>query len=155
MTANETWVLHLQQTRSRSIRFWEKLENDFLHFRPCKNQRSVIEIVRHVLEQEFQQLQLLQSPFAAITQASPFAFVPFADVAQELKIAQPYHEKLLQHIYKTNGTEFNSPELNTCRNRQVVNVSVFLSNMAQYESECFGLLQHYYALFSTEQNVAA
>lgn len=140
------YIQNFQVIRNRSMKLWETMDHDLLHWRPHAGSASCIEIIRLILESEVLHfLYLLQSGNG--TPLNPLANLPFATVETELKQSQRYREQFLQLINSYLPKEFEKNRINVEERSSPVSLSNYLLNIMRQESEYYGLLQAYRKLY--------
>ncbi len=143
MTAKDLLILNFQEVRRRSIKVWQGIPGDMLHWKPDPEAMSYIEMVRHVLEAENIYHHIILGRGDMGDFKSPLESNPFVSVDEELRNAQPYREKFLQYV---NG--FTQKELeDTCIIRASLNqkrqLGDYLLRIAYHESIHCGQLLDY------------
>src|ERR687883_340660 len=91
-------TLNSEEVRRRSIRIWQSIRADRLHWRPDPEAMSCIEMVRHVLEGEWLYMQMLRTGGSLKSDESPFNPRPYTDVAAEIEFAEPYRKEFLKLV---------------------------------------------------------
>jgi uncharacterized damage-inducible protein DinB len=98
MTAKDVLLLNFQEIRRRSIKVWQAIPEDMLHWKPDSDAMSCIEMVRHVLEGENIYHHIVLTGGALNNFDSPLRTNPFVSIEEELRNAQPYRERFLQMV---------------------------------------------------------
>src|SRR5438874_11002829 len=91
-------ILNLKEVRRRSEILWQAIPQDKLEWRPEPAVYSVIELVRHVLEDDFFYGLVIANRGAMPTAASPFLNRPITTVADDIAYAKPFRAKLLEIV---------------------------------------------------------
>lgn len=104
MDSNHVIKFNLEEARRRSLILWKNLPAEIHHWKPDNNAMTVLEMVRHVLEGEHLDLQIIESRGELGKYLSPWKNMPFVDMEAELRFAEPFRSNF------TNAVEFLTPE---------------------------------------------
>jgi uncharacterized damage-inducible protein DinB len=96
VTTVELLLTNFEEIRRRSIKVWEAIPIDQLHWKPDDDAMSCIEMVRHVLEGEYLYMEIVKARGGIKDIPSPFESRPFVNVANELAFATPYRKAFLE-----------------------------------------------------------
>ncbi len=147
--------MQLQESRNRSIVFWNSLEETFLFSQDALGSKRPIEVIREILAEDFFNLHnILRRGNSSISE-SPFANAAFVSVEEELKRIQPFREKLLQLIYSFNNNDFEDIQVVSNSARSTYSLAQLLSRILQKENEIRGQLLFQFQMFKQKNILAA
>lgn len=143
MNAKELLILNFQEVRRRSIKVWQGIPAELLHWRPDEQAMSCIEMVRHVLEGEniYHQIVLQRGKLGNFI--SPLTDNPYSTVEAELQQAQPYREKFLQMVNACTQKELDEVYITRQEIGQHRKLGDYLLRIAYHESVHTGQLLDY------------
>jgi uncharacterized damage-inducible protein DinB len=143
MTANELLVMNLEEVRRRSLKVWQGIPLDRMHWKPDAQAMDCIEIVRHVLEGEFLYMSMLEAGRSVAADQSPFATRPYIDVTTEVEFASPYRKRLLDQVRSYSSDELSTKTIDRSDKGYVRTIGDFVLRMAYHESVHTGQLLSY------------
>jgi hypothetical protein len=140
MDAKELLIINFQEIRRRSIRLWNGIPSECLHWRPAPDAMSLIETVRHVLESEniYHHIVLNRGQMGHFV--SPLANNPLSSVDEELRYAQPYREKFLQMVNSFTPEELGNIFISRPAQQIRCSLGDYLLRIAYHESVQYGQL---------------
>lgn len=140
MQTNELLILNLEEVRRRSIKIWRGIPLDILNWKPDAEAMSCIETVRHVLEGDWEYMQMLLHGGSLDTEDTPLRAHPLKDVETELARAEPFRSEFLQLIRSYSDTELTSKLLDRSDVGYVRTYGDFVLRIAYHESVHAGQL---------------
>jgi hypothetical protein len=151
MDAKELLILNFQEIRRRSIRLWNGLPPECLHWRPSPDAMSLIETVRHVLESEsiYHHIVLNRGQLGHFV--SPLANNPLGSVDEELRYAQPYREKFLQMVNSFTAEELDTVYISRPAQQLHCRLGDYLLRIAYHESVQYGQLLGFLLAMETSE----
>jgi uncharacterized damage-inducible protein DinB len=148
MNANELLVLNLEEVRRRSLKVWNGIPVDRMHWKPDAQAMTCIEVVRHVLEGEFLYTSMLKAGRSVDSGQSPFADRPYTDVEAEVEFASPYHKALIDLVRSYTVDELSTKTVDRSDKGYIRTVGDFVLRMAYHESIHTGQLLSYLRLMN-------
>src|SRR5438552_7021041 len=108
MNPSDLIRLNAEEVRRRSIKLWEGIPTDKLHWRPDPQARSCIEIIRHVLEGEYLYMMMVRTGRSVADESSPFGGRPYTNARDELNFAAHFHQQYLDFLATLTGDDLTS-----------------------------------------------
>jgi hypothetical protein len=96
MTSTTLTRLNFEEVRRRSTMLWQALPEEFYHWKPDQQAMSSIEMVRHVLESEYDHYRIIKNRGTHnLDYLSPWEGRPYSTIADELDFAEPFRIQFL------------------------------------------------------------
>lgn len=143
MKATDVLALNLEEVRRRSVKIWLAVPADHLHWKPDEDAMSCVEMVRHVLEGEYNYTLMLKSGASLASDDSPFSARPYTSVENELAFAAPYHCETLAFVHALSPEELVARKVDRSDVGYVRTFGDFILRMAYHESVHAGQLLGY------------
>jgi uncharacterized damage-inducible protein DinB len=143
MEATDVLALNLEEVRRRSVKIWLAVPAEQLHWRPDESAMSCVEMVRHVLEGEYNYTLMLRSGASLASDESPFSARPYTSVEDELAFAEPYHRDTLELVRSYSPEELSARKVDRSDVGYVRAAGDFILRMAYHESVHAGQLMAY------------
>jgi uncharacterized damage-inducible protein DinB len=154
MTPTEMLVWNLEEVRRRSIKIWNAIPSDQLHWKPDADAMTCIEMVRHVLEGEHLYLLMLESGGSLPSEDSPFTGRPYASVAEELQFSEPYRLEVVNFVRSLSAADLETLKVDRSDKGYVRSAGDFILRMAYHESVHGGqLLSYLRTMNATRPNI--
>jgi uncharacterized damage-inducible protein DinB len=141
--ATDALVFNLEEARRRSVKIWLALPADRLHWRPDDAAMSCVEMVRHVLEGEYNYTLMLKSGASLASDESPFTGRPYTSVEEELAFAEPYHRATLALVRSYSPEDLRAKKVDRSDVGYIREAGDFILRMAYHESVHAGQLLGY------------
>ena len=143
MRATDVLVLNLEEVRRRSVKVWLAIPADGLRWRPDDAAMTCVEVVRHVLEGEYDYTRMLKSGASPAPGESPFAGRPYTSVEEELAFAEPYRRETLELVRSYSPEDLRAKKVDRSDVGYVRGAGDFILRMAYHESVHAGQLLGY------------
>jgi uncharacterized damage-inducible protein DinB len=143
VNSTELLVLNVEEVRRRSLKVWNGIPADRIHWKPDAQAMTCIEVVRHVLEGEFLYMSMLRAGKSVASEQSPFTSRPYTDIEAEVAFSAPYRRMLLDLLRSYTPDELSSKTVDRSDKGYVRTVGDFILRMAYHESVHTGQLLSY------------
>ncbi len=143
MNSLEIIVLNFSETRRRSIKLWEGIPKEYLHWRPDKKAFSIIEMIRHTLETEHLFHIIIQNRGNLGAYESPWSNLEYIDLKNELGIAKKYRDSFIAMIKALNESDLEHIRIERSEVGQSKNLGDYLNRIAYHESVHTGQMLGY------------
>ncbi len=87
MNSIEIVLLNFSEIRRRSIKLWNGIPNEYLHWKPDEQAFSIIEMIRHVLEGEHLFYKIIENRGNLGDYQPPWNELQYSDVDSELSFS--------------------------------------------------------------------
>ena len=152
MSSNKIILLNFEEVRRRSINLWHGIPEKYYHWRPDEAAMSCIEMVRHVLESEYDFKQIIENRGSAgLNYKSPWESRPFSTIADELAFARPFRLKLLDLIASFTEGDLYAVKIVRAELGQERQLGDYLLRMAYHEAVHSGQLLSYLRTLNAER----
>ncbi|AUP77734.1 DinB family protein [Flavivirga eckloniae] len=143
MNATETILLNFSEIRRRSIKLWQGISKEHLHWKPDDKAFSIIEMIRHVLEGEHLFHKIIENRGNLGTYKSPWQDLPYSDIEAELKFAEPYRKDFINMIESLSPSNLEQIRVERTEVGQSKTLGDYLNRIAYHEAVHTGQLLSY------------
>ncbi|WP_077704900.1 DinB family protein [Virgibacillus dokdonensis] len=146
MNAIGLLLLQFEEIRSRSIKVWEAIPEEMLHWKPDEEALTCAEMIRHLLEAEFLFHHVLigRGGKGLVNLDNPFEAKEFISVEDELKFANPFRERFLEYIQTLDAHDLENIEIDLINEGGYMKqLGAMLVRIAYHESVHTGQLLDY------------
>lgn len=143
MRETEILILNLEEVRRRSIIIWQGIPDDKLHWKPDAEAMSCIEVVRHVVESDFNYGLMLKKGGSLASDEEIGNQSPFTTVDAELKFANSYRQTLLDIIKSFQPEELTTKKVDRSDVGYIRSAGDFILRIAYHESVHAGQMLGY------------
>jgi len=143
MNSVEIILLNFYEIRRRSIKLWEGMPDEYLNWKPDEEALSVIEMIRHVLEGEHLFHKIIENRGNLGSYESPWKNLKYADLKNELDIAEPYRQAFLKMIKGLQESDLETIRIVRNEVNQNKSLGDYLNRIAYHESVHTGQLLSY------------
>jgi uncharacterized damage-inducible protein DinB len=151
MTSIEIILLNLSEIRRRSIKLWEGIPNEHLHWKPDNDAFTIIEMIRHVLEGEHLFHKIIENRGNLGDYQSPWKDLPYADLNKELSIAKKYRTDFLNMIQALSEPDLENVKIERREVGQSKKLGDYLNRIAYHESVHTGQMLGYLRTIGIER----
>ncbi|MEO0527741.1 MAG: DinB family protein [Bacteroidota bacterium] len=131
----EIFVTNFEDIRERSINLWHHIPHEYLHWKSKGQSFSCIELVRHVLEQEYLLFKSIKTQGRVNRSLSPWNGKKYGTVADELNFAAVYRSEFIQMVSRLENVDFQSVYVGKPKdNLSKKSLALHLNQMAYHES---------------------
>ncbi len=143
MNATEIILLNFSEVRRRSIKLWQGIPKEYLHWKPDNDAFSIIEMIRHVLEGEHLFHMIIEKRGNLGTYKSPWENLPYTSIDAELKFAETYREPFINMIKNLNALDLEQIRIERTEVGQSKTLGDYLNRIAYHESVHTGQMLSY------------
>lgn len=143
MKSIELILLNFNEVRRRSIKLWNSIPQEKLHWKPDDEAMTCIEMIRHVLESEYYYHLAIQNRGSLEVFDSPFEQQPFTTVNTELNFAEPYRNQFLESIKSFSEIDLINIKIDRSESGYIRSLGDMLLRIAYHESVHTGQLLDY------------
>ncbi|MEW4283455.1 DinB family protein [Priestia koreensis] len=143
MNAVDIILVNAKEIRRRSVKVWEAIPENKLHWKPDSEAMSALEMVRHVLESEYYYHLAIVNRGSLTEFHSPFENRPFRSVQDELAFADSYHQEFLNMIGGFSEEELTTIQIDRSDVGYVRSLGDMLMRIGYHESVHTGQLLQY------------
>lgn len=143
MKSIELILLNFNEVRRRSIKLWNSIPQEKLHWKPDDEAMTCIEMIRHVLESEYYYHLAIQNRGSLEVFDSPFEQQPFTTVNAELNFAEPYRNQFLETIKSFSEVDLINIKIDRSESGYIRSLGDMLLRIAYHESVHTGQLLDY------------
>ncbi|WP_339264428.1 DinB family protein [Solibacillus sp. FSL W7-1472] len=143
MKSIELILLNFNEVRRRSIKLWNSIPQEKLHWKPDDEAMTCIEMIRHVLESEYYYHLAIQNRGSLEVFDSPFEQQPFTTVNAELNFAEPYRNQFLESIMSFSEIDLINIKIDRSESGYIRSLGDMLLRIAYHESVHTGQLLDY------------
>ncbi|WP_299523869.1 DinB family protein [uncultured Lutibacter sp.] len=143
MNSIEIIVQNFSEIRRRSIKLWEGIPDNYLNWKPDEEAFSVIEMIRHVLEGEHLFHKIIENRGNLGSYESPWKNLKYANLKNELDIAETYHVAFLKMIKGLQESDLEMIRIVRSEVNQNKSLGDYLNRIAYHESVHTGQLLGY------------
>ena len=143
MKSIELILLNFNEVRRRSIKLWNSIPQEKLHWKPDDEAMTCIEMIRHVLESEYYYHLAIQNRGSLEVFDSPFEQQPFTTVNAELNFAEPYRRDFLETIMSFSEDDLSTIKIDRSDVGYIRDLGDMLLRIAYHESVHTGQLLDY------------
>lgn len=143
MTPTELLLLNSEEVRRRSLIIWQSVPPHRIEWKPSKEARSCIEIVRHILKAEWTHTQVIRKGKSLDSDDSPFNSKPLIDINSEIEFAEPFRREFLTLIGSYTPTQLAENKIDRSDAGYVRTLGDFILRIAYHEAVHNGQLLSY------------
>jgi uncharacterized damage-inducible protein DinB len=151
MNSIEIILLNFSEIRRRSIKLWEGIPNEHLHWKPDNDAFTIIEMIRHVLEGEHLFHKIIENRGNLGDYQSPWKDLPYADLKKELMIAEEYRIDFLSMIQALSEPDLENVKIERREVGQSKKLGDYLNRIAYHESVHTGQMLGYLRTIGIER----
>ncbi|MGE6256358.1 DinB family protein [Heyndrickxia sporothermodurans] len=153
MNANQLLILNFEEIRRRSIKVWKSIPTEVLDWRPDIEAMTCKEMIRHIIQGEYQYHQILTNRGSLSLEGSddPYASRAFITVEEELSFAQPYRQKFLDFVKSLSNDDLSNIKIDRSNIGYVRPLGDMLLRIAYHESVHTGQLLDYLRTVKAER----
>ncbi|WP_417197435.1 DinB family protein [Bizionia sp.] len=151
MNSIEIVLLNFSEIRRRSIKLWNGIPNEYLHWKPDEQAFSIIEMIRHVLEGEHLFYKIIENRGNLGDYQSPWNELQYSDVDSELSFSNKYRIDFLDMISGLKETDLESVRIERKEVNQSKKLGDYLNRIAYHESVHTGQLLSYLRTIGLER----
>lgn len=153
MNANQLLILNFEEIRRRSIKVWRSIPTEVLDWRPDIEAMTCKEMIRHIIQGEYQYHQILANRGSLSLEGSddPYASRAFITVEEELAFAQPYRQKFLDFVKSMSNDDLSNIKIDRSDIGYVRPLGDMLLRIAYHESVHTGQLLDYLRTVKAER----
>ena len=134
---------NFSEIRRRSIKLWNGIPNEYMHWKPDKKAFTVIEMVRHVLEGEHLFHKIIENRGDLGDYQSPWKGQEYTDLKRELDFAEKYRTNFLSMINGLNESDLENVRIERKEVGQRKKLGDYLNRIAYHESVHTGQVLSY------------
>ena len=143
MNSIEIIVLNFSEIRRRSIKLWEAIPNELLHWKPDKRAMSIIEMIRHTLEAEHLFHVIIKNRGDLGAYESPWKNLEYTNLENELTIAKKHREHFINMIKDLSESDLKNIRIERKEVGQSKILGDYLNRIAYHESVHAGQMLGY------------
>ncbi len=143
MNATEIILLNFSEVRRRSIKLWQGIPKEYLHWKPDNDAFTIIEMIRHVLEGEHLFHMIIEKRGNLGAYKSPWENLPYTSIDAELKFAETYREPFINMIKNLNVLDLEQIRIERTEVGQSKTLGDYLNRIAYHESVHTGQMLSY------------
>lgn len=143
MNSIELIVLNFAEIRRRSIKLWQGIPMEYLHWKPDNEALSILEMIRHVLETEHLFHIIIRNRGNLGGYPSPWENLEYADLKSELEFAEKYRSEFLNMIHGLKEADLENVRIERTEVGQSKKLGDYLNRMAYHEAVHTGQLLDY------------
>ncbi len=134
MDTTQLLILNLEEVRRRSMKVWRGIPQVHISSRPDAEAMTCIEMIRHVLEGEYQYMSMLKSGGSLPSDDTPWTSRPYENIEGEIVFAAPYRQELLDLVGSYTSEELATRRVDRSDKGYVRSAGDFILRMAYHES---------------------
>lgn len=139
----EIIILNFSETRRRSIKLWEGIPPEHLHWKPDAAALTIIEMIRHTLETEHLFHKIIENRGNLGNYRSPWEHLEFIDLKNELRFSETYHVHFLNMLKKLNPEDLEHVRIERTEVGQRKKLGDYLNRMVYHEAVHTGQMLGY------------
>ena len=143
MSTVEAILLNLREVRRRSLKVWEGIPAEHLHWRPDPEAMSCIEHVRHLLEADYLWHHMVETRASVSDDGTPWTGRPLGSVAQEVAFAEEHRARFLAAVAAFSDEDLVTIRIDRSDQGYVRPLGDFLLRAAYHEAVHTGQLLAY------------
>lgn len=143
MNATEVILLNFSEIRRRSIKLWQGIPKEYLHWKPDDQAFTIIEMIRHVLEGEHLFHMIVEKKGNLGAYKSPWKDIPYESIDAELKFAETYRGDFVNMIKNFNVLNLEQIRIERSEVGQSKTLGDYLNRIAYHESVHTGQMLSY------------
>ncbi|NMH88655.1 DinB family protein [Flavivirga algicola] len=143
MNPTEIILLNFSEIRKRSLKLWQGIPKEHLHWKPDEQAFSIIEMIRHVLEGEHLFHKIIEKRGNLGAYKSPWENLPYKSIDAELKFAETYREDFTNMIKSFNTQDLEQIRIERSEVGQSKILGDYLNRIAYHESVHTGQMLSY------------
>ncbi|RZN82864.1 MAG: DinB family protein [Winogradskyella sp.] len=151
MNSIEIILLNFSEIRRRSIKLWNGIPEEHLHWKPDKGAFSIIEKIRHVLETEHLFHKIVENRGNLGDYQSPWNGLEYSDIDNELNFAEAYRAKFIKMIEGFNELDLQTIRIERSEVGQSKILGDYLNRIAYHESVHTGQMLDYLRTFGIDR----
>jgi hypothetical protein len=140
MTTAQLLKLNFDEVRRRSIKVWRAIPPEHYGFRVDPQCMSLIEQVRHVLEDDFNYAEMLRLGGDPVPEVTPWSGRPLGTVDDELRFAEPHRRRFLEQVATYSEQDLGERTVSRPSRGYVRTFGDFLQRIAYHEAVHTGQL---------------
>lgn len=143
MKTTEAIIYNLKKVREKSIKVWRSVPESQLHWKPRYESLSCIEIIRHIVEEEYNYLLMFREWGGKDEEPSPFDDRSLTSIEEEILFSMPFHQEFLQRIAMFTESELDVVKIDFDENGNQRTAGEFFLQLALNEAVYIGRLLNY------------
>jgi uncharacterized damage-inducible protein DinB len=143
MSPQTLLLINFEEIRRRSLKVWSGIPDDKLYWKPDTDAMSCIEMVRHVLEADYEYMEIIKAGGSIKDLSSPFASRLFISVDDELTFAIPYRKTFLEFVQSFSVRDLEQLEVDRSDIGYVRKLGDFLLRIGYHEAVHCGQILDY------------
>ena len=151
MNATEIILLNFSEIRRRSIKLWQGIPKEYLHWKPDNQAFTIIEMIRHVLEGEHLFHMIIEKRGNLGTYKSPWKDLPYESIDTELKFAETYRDDFINMIRNFDSLHLEQIRIERSEVGQSKTLGDYLNRIAYHESVHTGQMLSYLRTIGIER----
>ncbi|MBB5620825.1 putative damage-inducible protein DinB [Pedobacter cryoconitis] len=135
MTTTDLMILNFEEIRRRSSILWKAMPEALYNWQPDYNAMTSIQMVRHVLEGEFDFHKLIENKGSdGLSYTSPWKNKPFTSVSEEIEFSKPFRKVFLECIRSFSADDLSGIIIIRKELGQLRNLGDFIQRIAYHEA---------------------
>ena len=151
MNSIEIIILNFSELRRRSIKLWEGIPTEFLHWRPDVQAFSILEMIRHTLETEHLFHVIIENRGNLGDYKSPWSGLDYVDLKNEMDIAKKYRGRFMAMINTFSESDLVEIRIERSEVGQSKNLGDYLNRIAYHEAVHAGQMLSYLRTLGIER----
>ncbi|MDD7887254.1 DinB family protein [Flavivirga sp. 57AJ16] len=151
MNTIEIILLNFSEIRRRSIKLWQGIPKEHLHWKPDNQAFTIIEMIRHVLEGEHLFHMIVEKRGNLGSYKSPWENLPYESIEAELKFAETYRNDFINMIRNSNPLDLEQIRIERSEVGQSKTLGDYLNRIAYHESVHTGQMLSYLRTIDVER----
>ncbi len=144
MTSTDLIILNFEEIRRRSILLWNGMPEKFFNWQPDQYAMSSIEMVRHVLEGEYEYHKIIENRGSqGLDITSPWKDRAYTTIAEEIAFAQPFRLDFIETVRSFSEQDLNEVRIIRSDLGQSRSLGDYLLRVAYHESVHSGQMLSY------------
>ncbi|KAA0940631.1 DinB family protein [Sporosarcina sp. ANT_H38] len=132
MDSKQLIILNLEEVRRRSLKIWMGIPINLLDWKPDKDAMSFKQVIRHVLESEYDYHQILLEN--DLKNDSPYNLKPFLSIEEEIEFSGKYRKDFFNTINSYSIDDFINIKIDRTDVGYVRTLGDMLLRIAYHES---------------------
>ncbi|WP_303318012.1 DinB family protein [Flavivirga abyssicola] len=151
MNATEIILLNFSEIRRRSIKLWQGIPEEHLHWKPDNQAFTIIEMIRHVLEGEHLFHMIIKHRGNLGGYKSPWEGLPYKSINDELQFAETYRNDFINMIKNFDSLDLAQIRIERNEVGQSKILGDYLNRIAYHESVHTGQMLSYLRTINIER----
>lgn len=143
MNSIDIILLNFSEIRRRSIKLWDGIPEEYLHWKADKEAFSIIEMIRHVLEGEHLFHKIIENRGNLGAYKSPWENLEYSNLKNELEFSKKYNSDFLKMIKSLTESDLNEITIERKEVNQTKKLGDYLNRMAYHEAVHAGQMLSY------------